>query len=62
MLGSESPENESQMNPTKKLTDPDFVYRNAANTDVKATFAKIYREMKREKPKPAAIPIRGRRI
>jgi len=30
----------------KKITDPDFVYRDSAHTNIRATFARIRREQK----------------
>mgnify|MGYP001569415000 CR=1 FL=1 len=32
----------------KRITDPDFVYTNAASTDIKRTFAKARLRLKRE--------------
>jgi hypothetical protein len=33
----------------KSILDPKFVYRNAASTDVRATFERIKREQKEQK-------------
>jgi hypothetical protein len=49
------------MKPTKPITDPSFVYRNSASTDIAATFRRIRREMAKQEaamntPEPVKLP------
>ena len=49
-----------------KITDPEFVYRNSASTDLKATFERVRERMRAEAdaakaakaPKPHIVPIK----
>lgn len=41
----------------KKITDPDFKYVSAANTDIRKTFQRIRRELKKQEP-AAVVPMR----
>lgn len=36
----------------KRLTDPEFVYRNAASTDIAETFRRVREELKEKKEEP----------
>jgi hypothetical protein len=47
---------------TKSLLDPTFIYRNAANTDVRITFERVRREQEalRECDGAKVVPIVGR--
>ena len=36
------------MNPPRRITDPKFIYVNAASTNLRRTFARIRREQKQQ--------------
>lgn len=38
----------------KRITDPDFRYVNAANTDIRKTFARVRAEMRKAREQEAA--------
>jgi hypothetical protein len=44
LLHKQSSTNTRKVFPTKKLTDPDFVYTNSTNTNISKTFNKIKQE------------------
>jgi len=48
--------------PSKSLLDPTFRYRNAASTDVRATFERVRREQEalRKRDSAKVVPIIGK--
>ena len=45
------------MNPPKRITDKSFVYRNAANTDVRATWKRYLAQQTRAQKAAADPPV-----
>lgn len=50
---------EKRSNPRVRITDPKFVYRDSAHTNVALTFARVRREMKAAAQPSRVVSLRG---
>lgn len=47
------------MKPTRSILDPKFRYKSAAQTDIKATFARVRKEMEKAKHWSNVTPLKA---